>query len=69
MVSPVALVIAEDVHQDLPGGVHALLGDGFQLIPGEDDIVAVHQQIFFPAGKTWTGKGLPHGWLFFLWLL
>ena len=41
-----ALIVAENVHQPVTGGVEALLGKGVQLVPRKDDVVAVHQQIF-----------------------
>ena len=43
-------VVVEDVHQRLPGGVKILPGQIPQVLPGEDDIVAVHQQLFLAAG-------------------
>ena len=30
----------------LPGGVHVLPGQGVEVVPGEDDVIPVHQQIF-----------------------
>ena len=47
---PVALVIAQQVHQQLTGGVQTLLGRFLQLVPGEDDVVAVHQQKLLSIG-------------------
>ena len=41
----VALVIAQDVDEGLPGRVQIHLGQGVQLLPGENDVVAVHQQV------------------------
>ena len=50
LTAPVALIIAEQIHQQLAGGIQALLGQVFQLVPGENDIVAVHQQKLLPVG-------------------
>ena len=47
---PVTLVVAKKVAQGLPGRVQALPGHGLQLVPGEDDVVPVHQQILRPRG-------------------
>ena len=41
-----ALIVAQDVHQLVAGGVQALFGEGVQLVPRKDDVVAVHQQVF-----------------------
>ena len=41
-----ALIVAENVHQPVAGGVEALLGKGVQLVPRKDDVVAIHQQVF-----------------------
>ena len=41
-------VVAQDVHQLPPGGLQALGGQVPQVIPGEDHVVAVHQQVLGP---------------------
>ena len=43
-----ALVVGQDVQQQLPGGVQTALSRRLQLVPGVDDVVAVHQQVFRP---------------------
>ena len=40
------LIVAQDVHQLFAGGFEALFGKLVQLVPREDDVVAVHQQVF-----------------------
>ena len=40
------LIVAQDVHQLLAGGIKALFGELVQLIPRKDDVVAIHQQVF-----------------------
>ena len=42
---PVARVVAEDIHQPLARRVQVALGYLPQAVPGEDDVVAVHQQM------------------------
>ena len=43
---PVTLVVAQQVAKMLPGRVQVILRDLLQLVPGENDVIAVHQQIF-----------------------
>ena len=40
------LIVAQDVHQLFAGGFEALFGKLVQLVPREDDVVAVDEQIF-----------------------
>ena len=42
----VALIVHQQVGQHGPGGRHVLPGHRLQLLPGEDDVVAVHQEVF-----------------------
>ena len=44
---PVSLEITQDIHQLPPGAVQIGPCQFLQGIPGKDDIVAVHQEIFF----------------------
>ena len=46
--APAALVIAADVHEPVPGAVDVHCRQLPQLLPGKNDIVTVHQKIFFP---------------------
>ena len=45
--SLIALIIAQDIHQLIPGAVQVDLRKLPQLRPCENNIIAVHQQIFF----------------------
>ena len=47
MALAVALIVAQQVAQGLSGAVQTVFGNGFQLVPGENDVVAIHQQVFF----------------------
>ena len=40
------LIVTEIVHQRLSRPIHAVLGEFSQFLPGEDDIIPVHQQVF-----------------------
>ena len=40
----VALVVAQQVHEHVPRGIEAGMGELLELVPGEDDVVAVDQQ-------------------------
>ena len=51
-----ALIVAQDVRQLFAGGVEALLGEGVELVPREDDVVAVHQQVLGRDGPLLGGK-------------
>ena len=44
-----ALIIAEQVEQRFPRGVDVPRRDVVQLVPGEYDVVAVHQQVILRA--------------------
>ena len=62
MALPPALVIAQNIHQPQTGPVQVLSGQPFQIVPGVDDIVPVHQQVLFSleAGlETLPGPFLP----------
>ena len=41
----IALIVAQQVAQLLAGYVQTVPGDGLQFVPGEDDVVAVHDEI------------------------
>ena len=41
-------VVAEYVHEPRPRGVQVVRGQLFQLVPGENHVVAVNQQVFWP---------------------
>ena len=41
------LVIAQQVHEPSPGSLHIILCQDVQFLPRIDDVVAVHQEIFF----------------------
>ena len=42
---PVSLIIAQNIHQLVPGPVNRSLGQLPQLLPGKHDVVTVHQKI------------------------
>ena len=39
-------VFDQKLGEDFTGGVHVLPGQGVEVVPGEDDVIPVHQQIF-----------------------
>ena len=57
----IALIVAQQIAQALPGRVQALLGQGFQLVPGEDDVIAVHQQVLRTGGLLFHGAVFGRG--------
>ena len=42
-----SLIITQNIHQFFPGAVDVGCCQFFQILPGKDDVIAVHQQIFF----------------------
>ena len=51
LAPPVALVVAQDLNEPVPGGVQVGFRQLGQLLPRKDDIVSIHQQIFRPFGQ------------------
>ena len=47
------LIVAEDIHEHMPGGLQVPLRHLLELLPGEDHVVAVHQQVLraLPPGR------------------
>ena len=56
-----ALVVPQPVDEHAPGVLQALFRELLELVPGKDDIVAVHQQIFRPLGLGASPIGLCRG--------
>ena len=56
-VFPVALIVAEDVHQPFSGSVHVVLRHGFQLLPGEDDVIAKARKDAQNRGRNGGNQG------------
>ena len=61
LAPPVALVVAQDLNEPVPGGVQVGFRQLGQLLPRKDDIVSIHQQIFRPFGQ---GRRFPPAGLF-----
>ena len=40
-----AVIVGQDIHQALTGMLQAFPRDGLELLPGKDDVIAVHEQI------------------------
>ena len=49
---PVALIIAENIHQLIAGSMNIFLCKLPKFLPGKNNIVSVHKKIFFPAGLS-----------------
>ena len=62
MVVPHSLVVAHQGDQGLAGAVDAGLGGFLELVPGENDVVAVHDQVFL-GRLRFGGRGLRSGGL------
>ena len=52
---PKALVVAQQVQKLLAGRVQVVRRHPFELVPGENDIVAIHQQILGTGGRRVRG--------------
>ena len=37
-----AVIVGQDIHQALTGMLQAFTRDGLELLPGKDDVIAVH---------------------------
>ena len=65
---PVRREVAQDVHELVPGGLQVFRRQGLQVLPGEDHVVAVHQQVLRPlfgglglvGGRALFRRGLFH---------
>ena len=51
------LIVAEQIHKPSSGSVHIVQGQLPQLLPGKDNIVAVHQKIFLSGLLLLVGAG------------
>ena len=51
------LIVAEQIHEPSSGSVHVIPSQLPQLLPGKDDIVTVHQQIFLSGLLFLVGSG------------
>ena len=51
------LIVAEQIHKPASGSVHIVLCQLPQLLPGKNNIIAVHQKIFLSGLLLLVGTG------------